>query len=226
MFAKYHDDFILWIFYIFYILVYFFTFLYVNSYFYYSRRNGIYTDICFGFVTRILLYFAYFYIFYAHFDFCLSMNAWTPTGIVQLLGTIQSRSPNEFYTFWKKSIRFKVYTLMSFGVRGTFVILKDEKKRSIFDVDTFEKVSAVSGISAYKIYMQERRNKPTNIKREIKIVGLTGYASQMPHAFDIKDLFYNIVSNIMPCAIKKGISLYDQFQWNLHFVKLRWEYNI
>lgn len=48
----------------------------------------------------------------------------------------------------------------------------------------------------------------------------------MPHAFDIKDLFYNIVSNIMPCAIKKGISLYDQFQWNLHFVKLRWEYNI
>lgn len=60
--------------------------------------------------------------------------------------------------------------------------------------------------------MQERRNKPTNIKREIKIVGLTGYASQMPHAFDIKDLFYNIVSNIMPCAIKKGISLYDQFQ--------------
>lgn len=128
MFAKYHDDFILWIFYIFYILVYFFTFLYVNSYFYYSRRNGIYTDICFGFVTRILLYFAYFYIFYAHFDFCLSMNAWTPTGIVQLLGTIQSRSPNEFYTFWKKSIRFKVYTLMSFGVRGTFVILKDEKK--------------------------------------------------------------------------------------------------
>lgn len=48
----------------------------------------------------------------------------------------------------------------------------------------------------------------------------------MPYAFDIKDLFYNIVSNIMPRAIKKGISLYDQFLRNLYFVKLRWEYNI
>lgn len=36
---------------------------------------------------------------------------------------------------------------------------KGWKKRSIFDVDTFEKVSAVSGISACKIYMQERWNK-------------------------------------------------------------------
>lgn len=49
-------------------------------------------------------------------------------GHLQSLGTIQSRSSNEFYTFWKKSIRFNVYTLMSFGVRWTLTILKDEKK--------------------------------------------------------------------------------------------------
>lgn len=101
-----------------------------------------------------------------------------------------------------------------------------KKKRSIFDVDTFEKVSAVSGIPAYKMYMQERWNKLRNIKREIKIAGLIGYASQMPYAFDIKDLFYNILFNITPRAIKRGISLYDRFLWNLYFVKLRWEYNI
>lgn len=89
--------------------------------------------------TRIFVlvtsYTLHIFIFFAHILIsAFTMNAWTPTVIVQLLGTIQSRSSNEFYTFWKKSIRFKVYTLMSFGVRGIFMILKDEKKKEVFSM--------------------------------------------------------------------------------------------